>query len=193
MSQFSIIPKTTQLLARYETLALKEQELLQFISIFFEAAAPATITGCFREFTGGISDPDSSRGEERDQAAALRKLQEMELVTLHCRCNPLIVEIISRKALVSGNFSRMAGIIRENLPDSGQAYDELPQKELRHLREMRIGLYLGDFEHFNNHLLRYYECMKTAEQSSPLVEIINNPFEARWFRTLPPSATPRPP
>jgi superfamily II DNA or RNA helicase len=185
MANFSFTQEITHLLSQYEALAPEEQKLLQFISIVFEPASAATIISCFREFTGRHDD-ESMPGEERSQSAALRKLQEQGLVTWRCQCNPLVVEIISRKALSAGNFARMARIIARNLPVQGQAYDDLLHKGQRHLREMRIGLYLGNFDHFNEHLLRYYDCPETAEQHSPLVEIVNNPFEAQWFSTLPP-------
>jgi len=185
MPKFSFTQEITHLLSQYEALVREEQELLQLISIIFEPTGAATIISCFQEFTGRHDD-ESVPGEERPQSAALRKLQEQGLVTWRCQCNPLIVEIISRKALSAGNFARMARIIGRNLPAHGQAYDVLLQKSLRHLREMRIGLYLGNFDHFNEHLLRYYDCPETSEQHSPLVEIVNNPFEAQWFSTLPP-------
>ena len=185
MAKFSFTQEITHLLSQYEALALEEQELLQFISIVFEPAGAAAILNCFREFTGRQGD-EGMPGEERHQSAVLRKLQEQGLVTWRCQCNHLIVEIISRKALRAGNFARMARIIRKNLPAHGQAYDALLQKSQRHLREMRIGLYLDDFDHFNEHLLHYYDCPETSEQHSPLVEIVNNPFEAQWFSTLPP-------
>ncbi|MBU0908939.1 MAG: hypothetical protein KJ717_05175, partial [Proteobacteria bacterium] len=185
MANFSFTQEITHLLSKYEALAPEEQKLLQFISIVFEPAGAATTISCFREFTGRHDD-ESLPGEERSQSAALRKLQEQGLATWRCQCNPLIVEIISRKALSAGNFARMARIIARNLPVQGQAYDALQQKGQRHLREMRIGLYLNDFDHFNDHLLRYYDCPETSEQHSPLVEIVNNPFEAQWFSTLPP-------
>ncbi len=185
MAKFSFTREITHLLSQYEALAPEEQELLQFLSIVFEPAGAAAILNCFREFTRR-QDDEGMTGEERHQSAALRKLQEQGLVTWRCQCNPLIVEIISRKALSAGNFARMARIIRKDLPAHGQAYDALLQKSQRHLREMRIGLYLNDFDHFNEHLLHYYDCPETSEQHSPLVEIVNNPFEAQWFSTLPP-------
>jgi superfamily II DNA or RNA helicase len=185
MAKFSSTRKITHLLSQYEALAREEQELLQLISIIFEPAGAAAIITCFQEFTGRHDDANLP-GAARPQSAMLRKLQEQDLVTWRCQCHPLMVEIISRKALTAGNFARMARIVGKHLPANGQAYDTLLQKSLRHLREMRIGLYLGKFDHFNEHLLRYYDCPDTSELHSPLVEIVNNPFEARWFSTLPP-------
>ncbi|MEW6518237.1 MAG: DEAD/DEAH box helicase [Thermodesulfobacteriota bacterium] len=185
MAKFSFTEKITHLQSQYEALGREEQELLQLISIMFEPAGAAEINSCFLEFTGRRHG-DSAPGEERPQSALLRKLQERGLVTWRFQCNPLMVEIISRKALAAGNFARMSRIVNRHLPAHGPAYEALPHKSLRHLREMRIGLYLGDFDHFNEHLLHYYDCPETSEHHSPLVEIVNNPFEAQWFSTLPP-------
>ena len=185
MAKFLSNSKISHLLSQYEALGQDEQELLQLISILFEPTTPATICRCFLE-NKGRHDAESWAGAERSHFAALRKLQELDLVTWRGQCNPLIVEIISRKALAAGNFAGMARIIQKMLPAHGEAYDILPQKSPRHLREMRIGLYLGRFEHFNRHLLEYADCPETSDRHSPLVDIINNPFEAEWFRTLPP-------
>jgi superfamily II DNA or RNA helicase len=185
MAHFLFPSNIAHLLSQYEALGQGEQELLQLVSILFEPTTPAVIGRCFQE-KGGGHDGEVRAGAERSHFAALRKLQELGLVTWRCQCHPLIVEIISRKAIAAGNFARMARIIQKILPAHGETYDILPQKSPRHLREMRIGLYLGRFEHFNRHLLAYYDCPETSDRHSPLVDIIDNPFEAEWFRTLPP-------
>ncbi|MBI5556525.1 MAG: DEAD/DEAH box helicase [Deltaproteobacteria bacterium] len=185
MANFPHIEKNPHLLSQYESLKRDEQEILQLISIIFEPCAPKIILECSMELHGGHEEAKPS-AEELPLSAILRKLQERDLITWRNQVNPLIIEIISRKALDTGNFSKMARIIQKKLPAHGEAYDLLTQKTPRHVREMRIGLYLGDFDHFNKHLLHYYDCPDASDTDSPLADIVNNPFAPEWFKTLPP-------
>ncbi|MFH1217408.1 MAG: DEAD/DEAH box helicase [Pseudomonadota bacterium] len=184
MAIFPFTKERAELLDRFSLLALDDQEMLELISIIYEPTTSSHIDACFQEYLGRRNRPQTSPDEP--STAILRRLQQNNLVTWDCRCNPLICEIISRIATTTETFALMATIVQKNLPVQGEEYDILPKKSARHLREMRIGLYLADFEYFNEHMLHYYECPEISDQLSPLVEIINNPFDADWFRTLPP-------
>lgn len=183
MATFPFSNERTQLLERFHLLAHHDQEMLELLSIIYEPAGSAHIDACFQEYLLCL-DTNRSRPDE-PSTAILRRLQQNNLVTWDGRCNPLIREIISRIAAASGTFAPMAAIVRKHLPVAGDEYDALAKKSDRHLREMRIGLYLADFEYFNEHMLRYYDCPEISDQHSPLVEIVNNPFDGDWFRTLP--------
>ncbi len=176
----------SHLLGQYEALSEDEQIILQLISIIFEPVSSEIILSCIDELQGtadreeqiGVSHPSSS-------SSTLRKLKEMNLLTWRYQCNPLIVETITRQAADSSFFPGMSHIVQNKLPMQGSSFTELRHKSLRHLREMRIGLYLGQFDHFNRHLVQFFDCPESSENISPLITIFNNPFDEKWFKTLP--------
>ena len=57
----------------------------------------------------------------------------------------------------------------------------------RIMRELRIGIYLGDENHANRcRDLLLTSCVSTSfTQSDPFARVVMNPFDADWFRTLP--------
>ncbi|MCB2181854.1 MAG: DEAD/DEAH box helicase [Desulfobulbaceae bacterium] len=177
--------KIPQLLSQYEALNQEEKTILQLISIIFEPTTSGVIISCLHKMNESTSD--ASQAEmNTTYFAILRKLQERDLLNWRYQCNPLIIEIVSRQAATSGIFKNMAGTVQHVLPVQGPSFNTLKQKSLRHVREMRIGLYLGEFDAFNKHLFCYFDCPETSENQSPLAEIMNNPFDPDWFKTLPP-------
>lgn len=184
MATFSFSDDRNRLLQSFAALAPSEQEILELVSVIYEPISTADIIDCFRDYQQRSTSPATK--SEAPPSAILRRLQQQLLLTWNGRCNPLIREIVSRKAQAAGRFILMAAIVRSHLPLQDDEPDLLPGKRDRHLREMRIGLYTGDFDCFNHHLLAYYECPGATEQDSPLPEIVSNPFEPAWFSTLPP-------
>ncbi len=181
MARSQLPPKTIdQLLERYESLSPQEQSILQLVSIIFEPTTSEIVSSCIHEL---LSSSDSA--ETVSPFNILRKLQDRDLVTWRYQCNPLLVEIISRRAAADSTFARMAAIVQNILPAHGPSYQGLHTKNRRHIREMRIGLYLKDFDHFTDHLFKFYDCPEISEDQSPLFEIFNNPFDKEWFKILP--------
>lgn len=174
-----------RLLSRYESLTTFEKRVLQLISVIYEPTTSEIIMACMTDPDLGPLPAPAGGGDTPSLSAVLRRFQDRELITWRYQCHPVLVERLSRQAVAEGVFASMAGVVRKYLPVRGTAYDSLPQKSGRHLREMRIGLYLGDFQHFNEHLFLYSDCPETTDQFSPLVEIINTPFDRDWFRQLP--------
>lgn len=179
----SLPQKTAHLLSLYESLSPAEQSILQLISVVYEPTTSEVIHACsVKLLEEQFENPEM---QTTGIFACLRKLRERSLINWCYQCNPLIVEIISRKSVESKTFAKIADIIQKILPLQGDSYKSLQQKSTRHLREMRIGLYSRNFDYFNSHLFKYNDCPEASEQHSPLVDIFNNPFEETWFKTLP--------
>lgn len=181
MARSQLPPKTVQqLLERYESLSLQEQSILQLVSVIFEPTTSEIVSSCIQEL---LSISDSA--ETVSPFNILRKLQDRDLVTWRYQCNPLLVEIISRRAVTDNTFPTMAAIVQKIIPVHGPSYQALHIKNRRHVREMRIGLYLKDFDYFTDHLFKFYDCPEISKNQSPLFEIFNNPFDKEWFKILP--------
>ncbi|MBW1791418.1 MAG: DEAD/DEAH box helicase, partial [Deltaproteobacteria bacterium] len=106
-------------------------------------------------------------------------------MTWKYQCHHLLVEIITRDARKSGSLEKMISAVRQELPANEEQLHTLPHTSERLIREIRMGLYSGDISHANSFLIRYHEIHDASKSESPLVNIINNPFDASWFKDLP--------
>jgi hypothetical protein len=101
---------------------------------------------------------------------------------------PLPVSIPLARAVVDA--------VRTVLPAPSSMYylagNRLPTACSRILRELRITLLTGDDRRLNElteTLLTH--CQTQAGFVDPLIRLLNNPFDAAWFRTLPPERQTR--
>lgn len=178
------IPVTrNKLLSVYNSLSPFEQTVLQLISVIYEPASQKIIANCLYHF--GIDFVDELTYEGKPLSALLRKFHDRNLVTWKYQCHHLIGEIITRDARKSGSLERMISAVQQELPATEEQLNNLPHTSERLIREIRIGLYSGDISHANSFLIRYHEIHDASESESPLVNIINNPFDAAWFKELP--------
>ncbi|MDP3478927.1 MAG: DEAD/DEAH box helicase, partial [Desulfoprunum sp.] len=101
------------------------------------------------------------------------------------RCVPELVEILTRKALQEGNLALYAGIIQEEAPAS-YYYGKWSTRCWRAMREMRIGIYLQNFELIEDAAdFISGQCRDLVSTTPPVVQVINTPFDALWFASLP--------
>lgn len=173
----------SQLLAGYNSLSDFEQTVLKLASVLYEPASQEIIANCLSRL--GFDLKDEIINEGRSLSALLRKLQDRHLLTWKYQCHPLIVEVITRKARNAGCLKKMIDAVQGELPATEEQINAIPHKTERLLREIRIGLYSNDISHTNSYLVRYHELHDPSRTESPLVNIINNPFDAVWFRELP--------
>lgn len=177
------IPVTrNQLLSNYNSLSDREKIILQLVSVLFEPTSQETIVNCLEHL--GYSRSEEYASDEKPFSVLLRKFQDRHLLDWKYQCHPHIVEILAREARMSGQLKTMADTVQKILPATDEALKQMPNKADRLMREIRIGLYGGDVSHANSFLLRFHEAVPSSSQS-PLVTIINNPFDPIWFKELP--------
>ncbi len=177
--------QTTPLLEQYKKLSLFEQSLMQFISIVYEPAHSTLIVNCLRKLE--FKNPRGNRPTVTNLNHYLSKFEQFGLLTQEKQCSPEIVEALSKIAVAEGIFKLYAKVIQNEAPVS-YYYGKWTTRCWRAMREMRIGVYTQEFsliddaqEFLDN------QCRDLVSTSPPTVQIMTQPFDAAWFRTLPTS------
>ncbi len=172
-----------KLLNFFAALSPRQQTFVFLAAIIFVPAQKKDFERCLaaiKEVRFQDDEGDDSSTETLNNS--LGRLQNLNLLNWKLQCNPQIIEIISRKAVLAGCHREFADIVRRELPaEKGQG-----NKSGHFLRDARIGLYNNDFDLFNRSLFKYYQCPEIGETAAPLAVIFNNPFDSQWFSTLPP-------
>ena len=169
-----------KLLNLFASISLREQLIVFLSAIIYGPVQKADLECCLAKTADYPTSADDITAESLSNS--LRRLQNLNLLNWKLQCNPLIVELISQKAVRAGCHQELAAIVRQELPVD----EEQGKKSIRCLRDVRIGLYNNDFDLFNRSLYQYYQCPDVPESAAPLATIFNNPFEPKWFSTLPP-------
>ncbi len=169
-----------KLLNFFASVSPLEQIIVFLAAIIYGPAQKADYECCLAKTAHYSSGVDETARQSLSNS--LRRLQNLNLLNWKLQCNPLIVEIISQKAVQTGVYEELAAIVRQELP----VEDQQKQKSIRCLRDVRIGLYKKDFDLFNHSLYQYYQCPDVPEFATPLAAIFNNPFVPQWFSSLPP-------
>lgn len=190
--QMSQAELRTRLLDRYHQLPTFEQELVQLFSVIYAPVAKAKFADCFNAYLR-----HSGQTIKYDQAEFhphLSRLTSLELLVAEgghgFRCDPLIVEVVTRETLRQGNFENLVKAVQEKLPIPTAGWNRNQrafQSEDQFLREMRIGLYRADWDYMEAQVETYYNhAFATSRISMAQVfELIcNNPFDREWFLTL---------
>ena len=115
------------------------------------------------------------------------------------KCNPAIVELVTRRLVADGNFKKYVETVRRVWPlkpGSGvgeKAVEFNLDNDQQLLREARIGLYLGD----ERYITRVFEIKARSpsyywpsgpQRPTPeqvYLMVCSNPFEAAWFESRP--------
>ena len=170
-----------RLVAGYNDLPPFVKVVLQLCSVLYEPVDASSLIKCLYRCNIQISvgKPDYARQIQ----PGLDLLKSKNLLLPRVQCNPLIVEIISRKAVSDGHFSKMARAVREEVPLSANIITSR-LKAGRAIRELRIDLYNGDIENFHQHLISFYQNV-TSIHRHPIVTICNNPFSPEWMAAWP--------
>ncbi|MEN8141545.1 MAG: DEAD/DEAH box helicase [Thermodesulfobacteriota bacterium] len=160
---------TAPLMGQLQALPQPHQRLLSLLALTYTPLDEVVIAAILRQ------------GDEEgfhDLGAILTALREQGLLSKSNQCHPLLTEILARQAIEDGLFVNLAEDLRQLAPrkaDSTPAF---------FVRDMRLALYAGDFDQFNQVFLDYYE--KVPRQDlAPLTRILYNPFSPAVCRSLP--------
>ncbi|MCK5515378.1 MAG: ATP-dependent helicase, partial [Desulfobulbaceae bacterium] len=169
-------------LQQYEKLSLFEQALMQFISIVYEPAHSTLIVNCLRKLE--LKNPRGNRPTVTNLNHYLSKFEQVGLLTKERQCSPEIVEILSKIAVSEGIFEVYAKVIQSEAPVS-YYYGKWTTRCWRAMREMRIGVYTEKFNLIDDaQEFLDSQCRDLVSTPPPTVQIMTQPFDADWFRTL---------
>ncbi len=180
-----------QLLAAYGKATLLEQRILQVFSVIYEPAARTGFIACFNQLN--IRDAHEKpvnvstlRSRLDDLIAANLLVQERGQAP---RCNPLIVEVLTREVVKAGRFEKYVGAVETSFPVRA-AWDKTSRafsSQDQFIREVRIGIYRQDIKFIDK---QYEDYQKHSYIKNPIAinnifqQVCNNPFDPEWFATL---------
>ena len=181
-----------QLLERYQQLPAFAQELMQLVSVIYAPVARTQVVACLNIYLrhGG----QRRKYHLAELSPHLAQLTSYDLLVMDgrqgLRCNPLVVEMITREALRQGTFEPLAKAVQAQLPIptiNWKRNQRSFQSDDQFLREVRIGLYQADWDYIADQFEAYYNhVFATSRISMAQVfeDICNNPFDRDWFLTL---------
>ena len=196
-SQSEIDLMRDRLIETYHALSQLDQCIIQLFSVAYEPMRAAVFPIAFQRT--GIRD---KRGKPINTTKLMERivgLLESNLLVpsdnRDPRCNPLLVEYATRDAVRSKRFEVLANAIQDILPihsyGKNGPYYFTNQEQL--IRQIRISFYRQNMRlverYYDSYL--HYASYGTRRSLLPLSEILlricNNPFDAGWFKTLPPA------
>ena len=179
------MPDVENRLQKYNRLGQFEQTLLQILSIIYEPAHTTLVLNCLKKLE--LKGPRSNRPTTPLVNHYITKLEEAGLLNDNRQCHPEIVETITRTAVQSGTFERIAAAVQKEAPAS-YYYGKWSTRCWRAIRELRIGIYTQDFE-IIDHAVNFLDsqCEDLPISLPPVVQIVTRPFDPHWFGGLPPS------
>jgi len=178
--------KQEQLFALYDALSPEEQGLVQFCSLAMEPMSMTTLVRCFD--VTGIPFTKTGRTSWQTLQPALKRIVKLGLVDDHYQCPESFREIVTRRAVMDGNFEKMTRTIQRLIPGNRYLSRYSPEHDWKRvLRDFRIAFYRKDSREVKalyDQILRY--CPVPYRTPDPFLHICNAPFDRVWFATLPP-------
>ncbi len=173
------------LLQSYNQLNQFEQTFLQFLSVVCEPPQISLLTNCLTKLD--MRSPRGTCPTAANLTHYFNKFQKLGLVTKERQCAPEIAEILSRIAVAQGTFASFAPVIRKEAPVS-YYYGKWTTRCWRAMRELRIGIYTQQFDLIDE-ALDFFNSpgQELFSAMPPIVQVITNPFDPVWLRSLAPS------
>ena len=170
-------------MAVYDSLPKFSKIVLQLCSVIYEPIGISTLLKCLydSEAQTNIARADYAR----EIHTCLNLLQDKKLINNKCQCSEVIIETISRQAVIDNNFDKMSRAVKIIMPSIPVSYMSDQAAIKRDLRDLRIALYTNDLGAFHQHLITYHQRSISHSQPHPIVKIFGQPFSAAWLATFP--------
>ncbi|NEQ99276.1 MAG: hypothetical protein F6K30_21635, partial [Cyanothece sp. SIO2G6] len=193
----SFTPVQQKLLNSYQQLSATRQRVLQLFAIAYTPVARSKVLECLHH--AGIVDDDGNRLNSSRLKKHIDSLLSLGLVlqqqlNISPQCRSQIAEIVTRIAVVEGQFGEMAEAIQSVIPISQLNDKNFPRRfetNEHFLREFRIALYRDRFDLIEELLEEYYKNSYLSRHLEKLAMkdivllVFNNPFDPEWFARLP--------
>ena len=166
--------KRQKLLEKVATLNADERAVLQLMAALYTPISATLLKKCLQAWP-----LFAEQSLEREPLSrTLKRLSDKRLITAQRQCHALLAEPLMRELVANRRLRPLVTILRTIVPPESR-----PSANTC-LREMRFGLYLGEFDHFNHFFLQYHNTPH-RRGLSPLTRILNNPFSSTLLRSLP--------
>ena len=187
----SITPLRQELITVYRELPTAEKVILQLFSLFYHSVSRSLVLDCLQQLAQKHEQYEAL--PEKTLESHINSLLEEGLLLQKGnqgpRCNPLVVEVVTRDAIEVGNFATLLAVAKEKLlPRERGGYFYIRGEQV--LSQLaRLGIYAHDWS-FIGEVMKGYERFNYGKPDKIIeglfAEVGNNPFEKEWFRSLPP-------
>lgn len=169
---------------RYAGLSPLGRSLVELCSI---SHAPISVSTLYRVLSSPELRPIySGIRSAKSLDPHMKGLQSLGLIDHHFRCDPLILERVSRSAMASGQYHSVAKAVQRINPVRFDGYESRSRFCLLLMRDFRIALYTGDVEMCDRvHAELVSGCRTGTAEVDPFVQVCAMPFEKEWFKGLP--------
>lgn len=189
----TVAERRSKLVAAYRQLPELERQMVQLFSVIYEPISRTIFLECLNFL--GVKDESGRTFFAKTLKPYLDRLIAAEILIQESghgpQCHPLLVEIATRDAVEAEVFESFVSAVENCFPVpmswNGQVRNF--RNSLQFIREVRIGIYCGDAEFIER---QYQDYQHYSYRSEPISlntifeRVCNNPFDADWFRTLPP-------
>ena len=173
---------------QYENASIFEQRLVQLCSVMYETRNRTTILKCY--LRTGLPFPEGTFYKVQLLTPYMKKLQERNLLDDQFRCRTNILEFAVRRSIDDGNFDLMVKAVLQEMPSrkTYHGYNGAQSRDCIFLmRDFRIGVYSHNTKmvRHNHELIMTSKSCESIVPDDPFLQVCNEPFDGRWFRTLP--------
>ena len=185
----------TQLTKSYHQLVFPEKTIVQLFSVIYEPVNRISFLTCFNSVCQYLGHPTLTYENFEpylDSLLAANLLIQNQ--SLEPQCHPLLAEIATRDAIQERVWGKMVAVTNAHMPlDNYYFSDEKWFKTKQQLlREVRIGIYRRDPDYVVKQVKDYERQRSRSDNGLESVtldevvgEVVNNPFDGKWFLTLP--------
>ena len=160
-----------------------DHQVLEFLSVYFVPASPPVLMQAV-----GKAALRTARDQDfntNSWAALLKRLRQQSLVVDDrngLRCNPLVAELLTRRAATEGRLKRWASVAVTGQQNVPRTY--YPSNELL-LRDVRLAVYGGDSKRLAMLLTSSWSPSGHGYLGRVWDLTLGNPLDVQWMRTLP--------
>jgi hypothetical protein len=181
-----------QIVAAYRKLTALEQKMVQLFSVIYEPVSRTLFLNCWNQVAG-----QTKQGKTLNAPTLkpyIDRLIADEILIQQPgqgpQCHPWLVEIATRDAVETKQFNRFVEVVEQCIPitlriKGGPRYFS---SDRQLTREVRIGIYQRDVKFINKQMEDYTKYFYKKDKISfdqIFHQVVTNPFDAEWFRTLP--------
>ncbi len=191
-----LIDSKQQLLRQaYRQLPAAQKSIVQIFALLLEPTHRDRARLCWNEamLLGGHASETQLEGSQFSEAVRVLISRGLlsQIRSQGPSCHPLLVEIVLRDAVSTGTFECMAQAIEQRLPIRTHYQSDHRDfgSPIEFMRSLRIAIYREDAEAIEAlfHETSYIAWRANLDFYNILRDILTNPFDADWMRSLSPA------
>ena len=180
MSQLSLTVVQQNFVTLYSTFSADQQNVLKCLSVIYDTVSRTNLMKCLNQ--AGMRNDNGKKFVVSDMNPILIPLAEQGFVDMDSRgvrCNPEIVELVSREAVADNSFEPLALAVPKTISFK-EAWISKPlyKKYTQGIRDVRIAFYRGRNE------VELQEILRSVREQFPYEFLEKHPYELLFLNPL---------